>query len=72
MSNGPLPVCNSREVVRVLERNKFAWIGGRGGHRLYCKGELRVTVPYHGGRDIPPGTLHKIIAASKKSRDEFR
>lgn len=75
MPNGRL-VCSAREVERVLLRNTFEHTGGKGGERVYRKilpdRKLVVTVPFHGGRDIPTGTLNKLIKAAEKSRDQFR
>jgi predicted RNA binding protein YcfA (HicA-like mRNA interferase family) len=50
----------AREVNRQIER-----LGGRmarqsGSHRRYRAGTHYTTVPQHGGRDIPVGTLHAI------------
>ena len=71
MRRGRLPVLKPHEVQRVLIGNGFQRTGGRGSHRKYEKGGLKVTLPYHSGRDIPPGTLNNIVKASGKSRQEF-
>lgn len=55
-----LPVVNPRAVCRALERAGFNLRKSKGGHRIYTKGTLRVTVPYHAA-DIKPGTLASII-----------
>lgn len=71
MSDGRMPVVKHPKVERVLRSNGFEWVGGRGAHRVYQRGERRVVVPCHAGRDIPPGTLGAIIKAAGKSRGEF-
>ena len=71
MSGGRLPILKPREVVRVLERHGFEYVGGRGSHRKYKKGGLTVIVPFHPGDDIPPGTLNNIIKSSGLGREAF-
>jgi len=68
---GRLPVFKHPQVERVLRRNGFRPTGGKGSHRKYEKGSLKITVPCHARKDIPPGTLNNIITRSGKSRDEF-
>lgn len=36
-----------RQMIKVLEEDGFTFIRQKGSHRLYRKGALRVTVPYH-------------------------
>lgn len=47
-------------MIKVLDQHGFAFIRQRGSHRLYRKGDLRVTVPYH-NKDLKPGTLRNIL-----------
>lgn len=49
-----------RQVVRALEKNGFQFVRQKGSHRLYRKGDLRVTVPMH-NKDLKPGTLKSIL-----------
>lgn len=49
-----------RQIIKVLGKNGFTFIRQKGSHRLYRKGELRVTVPYH-NKDLKPGTLRNIL-----------
>lgn len=49
-----------RQIIKVLESKGFRFIRQKGSHRLYRKGELRVTVPYH-VKDVKPGTLRSIL-----------
>ena len=72
MPRGRLPVLKHPRVERVLRGNGFEWTGGKGSHRKYERGERRVVVPCHPGRDIPPGTLDSIIEGAGKDREEFR
>lgn len=49
-----------RQIIKVLERKGFRFVRQKGSHRLYKKGNLRVTVPYH-NKDLKPGTLKSIM-----------
>jgi predicted RNA binding protein YcfA (HicA-like mRNA interferase family) len=66
-----LPVTKPKQVVRALERAGFTLRKGKGGHRTYIKGTLRVTVPYHASVDIKPGTLASIIEQAGMTVEDF-
>ena len=60
---GKLPRLPARKVVQKLKRAGFSEVHQRGSH-LYLKSEdgMRVvTVPIHGAKDIPTGTLYNIV-----------
>ena len=59
-----------RQMIKVLERSGFTFIRQKGSHRLYRKGELRVTVPYH-NKDIKPGTLRNILKQSNLTEENL-
>jgi predicted RNA binding protein YcfA (HicA-like mRNA interferase family) len=60
-------------VIRALERAGFVLSRTRGAHRIYRHSETgrRVTVPYHRGRLIPPGTLENILKEAGITVDEL-
>ncbi len=67
-----LPVLKAREVIRVLERLGYHKARHRGGHAHYTKpGKKTIPIPIHGGQDIGPGLLRKIMRDLQISRDEF-
>ncbi len=35
------------------------------------RSKKRVTIPYHNGRNLKPGTLHNIITHAGWTREEF-
>jgi len=71
LSNKLRPV-RPREVVRVLERLGFRRIRQSGSHAVYQHPDGRwTTVPIHPGRDVPKGTLHKILRDIGLTPDEF-
>jgi predicted RNA binding protein YcfA (HicA-like mRNA interferase family) len=68
-----LPRVSGRETIRALERGGFRVVRTRGSHhylRYGDRGSL-VTVPIHGNRDIPLGTLRNILRQANVTVDEF-
>ncbi|HCB22996.1 hypothetical protein A3B42_03340 [Candidatus Daviesbacteria bacterium RIFCSPLOWO2_01_FULL_38_10] len=59
-----------RQIIKVLENRDFRFIRQKGSHRLYRKGSLRVTVPYH-NKDLKPGTLRSILKQSGLTEEEI-
>lgn len=58
----PVPSVPGRKVVRALERHDFKIDRIRGSHHVMVHPDGRsTTVPVHGGRDIPRGTLRGIL-----------
>lgn len=45
---------------RQIERLGGVMVRQTGSHRRYAAGNCVTTVPQHGSRDIPAGTLHAI------------
>ena len=66
------PVLNSKDVIRILERNDFVLDHSSGSHRVYLNAELnrRAVVPFH-ARDLPIGTLIAILKSSGIPREEW-
>lgn len=67
------PVCNAREVVRVLRQHGFALAGQKGSHQKWRHSDGRqVIVPQHGIKPIPIGTLRSIVEGAQLSAEDFR
>ncbi len=67
-----IPVLSPREVERRLVNLGFAMRAGKGAHRFYQHPDGRTTtLPFHAGRDIPPGLLRKVCADIQMSVQEF-
>jgi mRNA interferase HicA len=68
-----LPRVTASELIRVLEKRGFVFTRERGSHRIYFHAEThrRVTVAFHRGRVIPPGTLLNILKEAGIERDEL-
>lgn len=59
-----------RQVIKVLGEKGFSFTRQKGSHRLYRKGQLRVTVPYH-TKDLKPGTLRNILKQSGLTEEDL-
>ncbi len=73
--SGALPVLPAREVFRALRKAGFVEKRVSGSHYLLVDPNdptRAVTVPYHGARDLKPGTLRSIIRQAGLTIDEFR
>lgn len=67
------PVCNARDVVRVLRHHGFLLVSQKGSHQKWRHANQRqVIVAVHGHKPIPIGTLKSIIDGSGLSADDFR
>ena len=50
----------AREVLRIIAARGGEVVRQRGSHVRVRVGECFATVPDHGSRDLPPGTLRSI------------
>ena len=67
-----LPMLKPREVVAVLTSLDFEEIRQRGSHKQFRHPDGRqTTVPFHGGRDISPILLRRIIKDIGLTPEEF-
>jgi predicted RNA binding protein YcfA (HicA-like mRNA interferase family) len=74
MSAGRLPSLKARDVIRALLAGGFTIVRTSGSHYrlVHDMDPIRqTTVPVHGGKDIPRGTLHDIIKQAGLTIDEF-
>jgi len=58
-------------VVKALECAGFVFVRQKGSHRMYKKGSLGVTVPWH-NKDLRKGTLKHIIVQSGLNTKDFK
>lgn len=60
------------EVVKALEKDAFMLVRVKGSHHVMKSSEGRFTVvPVHSGKDVPPGTLRRIIRDAGLSVADF-
>ena len=69
-----LPTVNTRQVLSALRNAGFVDVAAVGGHRQLRRpeGGPRVTVPVHGGHDVPPGTLRNIVRQAGMTPEQFQ
>lgn len=65
-----LTTVKPREAARALERAGFSFVRQKGSHRIYVKGDIGVTLPWH-SKDMRLGTLRHIIKQSGLTVEEF-
>ncbi|HZE83157.1 MAG TPA: type II toxin-antitoxin system HicA family toxin [Puia sp.] len=54
---------NAVEVIQLLEKDGWVLKNQKGSHRqfMHPKKPGKITVAFHGKKDIPPGTLNSIL-----------
>ena len=70
-----LPAVNARKLLRALDRAGFVVLRTKGSHYILEHPDQpikRVTVPYHGSRDLPIGTVRNILKQAGLTIEEFR
>ena len=55
------PRLTARQAEQLLIGAGFALIRTRGSHRLYRRGDRRITVPFHGGRTLHPKVVAQVL-----------
>ena len=50
-----------RELLKLLSANGWRLDRVRGSHHIMVKGAATISVPVHGSRDVPKGTLNAIL-----------
>jgi predicted RNA binding protein YcfA (HicA-like mRNA interferase family) len=67
-----LPRVSAAEAARVLEKADFFLARQSGSHRIYKNADgLRVTVPYHSGKELHPKILKSILRDADLTAKEF-
>jgi len=65
-----LPGVRPREAARALVAAGFVFVRQKGSHRIYVKGRLAVTLPWH-SKEMRKGTLRQVIRQSGLTPGEF-
>ena len=56
-----LPRWRATEADRALPAAGFEVLRSKGSHRIYGKGALRVTVPFHSGAALHPKIVKQVL-----------
>ncbi len=70
-----LPALNARRVIAALRKGGFIVDRIRGSHYILARPDdpsRAVTVPFHGSKDLKPGTLRNIIRQAGLTIEAFR
>ena len=62
-----LPRWTAVEAERSLLGAGFELLRSKGSHRIYGKGSLRVTVPFHSGADLHPKIVKQVLEAIEEA-----
>ncbi len=54
---------SGKQLLKLAYDNGFKLDRVNGSHHILVKGDATIVIPVHGNKDIPPGTLHKIMRA---------
>lgn len=52
---------NGKELLRKVHNNGWQRARIHGSHHILVKGTKTLSVPVHGAKDLPTGTLNKIL-----------
>jgi predicted RNA binding protein YcfA (HicA-like mRNA interferase family) len=65
---------SAKEIESILARYGFELVGQRGSHRKWRNQESRavVTVPGHGRKEVPIGTVRQIMISAGIPTQEWR
>ncbi len=67
------PVVNAKQIIKALKKLGFRLDRQTGSHAIFIKENyLRVTVPVHGKKDLPPGTIRQILDDAQITFDELK
>jgi predicted RNA binding protein YcfA (HicA-like mRNA interferase family) len=64
------PALKPKEVAKVLEKAGFVFVRQNGSHKIYLKGKICVTLPWH-NKDMKIGTVKAVIKNSGLTAQEF-
>ena len=63
------PRWTALDAERALLAARFVHLRSKGSHRIYGKGEQRVTVPFHSGAILHPKIVKQVLAINEESAD---
>ena len=68
-----LPRLTAPEIIQAIEKRGFVLTRSRASHRIFYNSSTgkRVTIPFHRGKVIPPGTLLNILREAGINRDDL-
>jgi predicted RNA binding protein YcfA (HicA-like mRNA interferase family) len=67
-----IPAVGGSQLRRALKRDGWEEVRQRGSHVRLEKEDKSLTIPDHGGRIIPRGTLGAVLKAAGLTPDDLR
>lgn len=61
------PRLTASEAESLLLQSGFKYLRSKGSHRIYGKGEFRVTVPFHAGKVLHPKIVKQVVEMIEES-----
>jgi len=58
-----LPVIDVKEAEKLLLKNGFIFIRGKGSHRIFEKGSVRMIIPFQVGKSLHPKIVKELLEA---------
>ncbi len=54
---------NAKVIIKLLQNDGWYEVSQEGSHKQFehATKKGKITVPFHGSKDIPKGTLHSIL-----------
>jgi predicted RNA binding protein YcfA (HicA-like mRNA interferase family) len=71
---GKIRPFNAKKLEQLLSRHGFELLSQKGSHKKWRNSQTgrQVIVPFHGGRDLPIGTLRNILTVAEIPDSEWR
>jgi predicted RNA binding protein YcfA (HicA-like mRNA interferase family) len=64
-----LPRWTAAEAEKALLLAAFEHLRSKGSHRIYGKGQFRVTVPFHGSTILHPKIIKQVLEIIEEAND---
>jgi predicted RNA binding protein YcfA (HicA-like mRNA interferase family) len=60
-----LPVIDAKQAEQLLFNSGFIFVRGKGSHRIYEKGKIRIVIPFHSGKSLHPKIVKELLEIIK-------
>jgi predicted RNA binding protein YcfA (HicA-like mRNA interferase family) len=54
------------EAEKLLLEHGFLFVRAKGSHRIYMKGQERLVLPFHAGRDLHPKIVKQVMRSIER------
>jgi len=60
------PQMRAVEAESLLLQAGFELLRTKGSHRIYLRGNTRIVIPFHAGRDLHPKVVRRVLDAVRE------